>query len=487
MRSESVDLHSTQEIWSTLKHLPFAVLLHDTQSQTFQANTQTQTLFDLNTNSQLTENDFNHLTLINPLSKIIFSIKSLFNDYLLPHTSNQILIEKQGNTFLLNVRLAHFNESLSMLVFELIKNNVNEEYNFDKVISSISTDLIDIQIDDIDKHIDYALKAIGTVANADRSYLFRFNKNNTKMSNTHEWVNEGILPFKDTLQDVPKSALPYFFSLMNDTYLFRVNDTSTLPKAALSEKIEFEQQEIKSVLCIGLRYEKELVGFIGCDSVKELREWTDLDLIRLKLVGEILTNAFKNIDYRKKLELAQQQLITANKKLNELANTDGLTNIANRRSFDRALKNEIRRCVRNQHPIALIICDIDFFKHFNDSYGHQQGDEALKLVASTLNKLCNRQGDLAARYGGEEFVIILPATDAKQCKAFTALIQKEIETLNIEHHYSNIAKRLTVSMGFYALIPNTKTLPEDLISNADSALYNAKKTGRNKASEFISE
>ncbi|MBB1448324.1 GAF domain-containing protein, partial [Pseudoalteromonas sp. SG41-6] len=310
-------LHSTQETWSTLKHLPFAVLLHDTQSQTYQANAHAQTLFDLNTNSPLTENDFNHLTLINPLSKIIFSIKSLFNDYLLPHTSNQILIEKQGNTFLLNVRLAHVNESLSMLVFELIKNNVNEEYNFDKVISNISTDLIDIQIDDIDKHIDYALKAIGTVANADRSYLFRFNKNNTKISNTHEWVNEGILPFKDTLQDVPKSALPYFFSLMNDTYLFRVNDTSTLPKAALSEKIEFEQQEIKSVLCIGLRYEKELVGFIGCDSVKEYREWTDLDLIRLKLVGEILTNAFKNIDYRKKLELAQQQLITANKKLNE--------------------------------------------------------------------------------------------------------------------------------------------------------------------------
>jgi diguanylate cyclase (GGDEF)-like protein len=479
-----VNLDSKQEIWRTLEALPFSILIHDAEKNNYRANNQAQNLFELIEQASFAVTDFNHLTLLSLQSKKQISIERLFNDYLVPNTSRRILLKKRNFTLLLNAKCTQVCESISVVILELIENDKDEHYNFDKIISNISTDLIDIQNDDIDKHIDYALKAIGTVCHADRSYLFKFNNDNTYMSNTHEWVNNGVKAFKDSLQDVPKSALPYFFSLMNDTYLFKVSDISSLPAKALNEKNEFQLQNIQSVLCVGLRYGKELVGFIGCDCVEEKREWTDLDLIRLKLVGEIITNALKNINYKQELQQAQLQLINANQKLNELANTDGLTNIANRRRFDKTLENEISRCARQNQPVSLIICDIDYFKLYNDNYGHQQGDEVLKLVADKLNTLCKRQGDLAARYGGEEFALILPATDSEHSTNFATLIKNEIAKLAIEHSHSKISKYLTLSIGFHTITPNKNTTPGSIIDKADKALYKAKEAGRNKIAQF---
>ncbi|TMN84177.1 MULTISPECIES: diguanylate cyclase [unclassified Pseudoalteromonas] len=477
-------MNSIKDIWRTLKCLPFAVLVHDSKTRNYKANNQALKLFKLEQGDELCANHFGHIKLISPLSKKPLLLQNLFDVYLIPNVLNNVVLEINETAFLLNIKFAYINETVSMITFEIEKHKIDEQYNFDVVISNISADLIDIQNDNVDGHINYALKAIGTVCHADRSYLFKFNDENSQMSNTHEWVNKGIVPFKDSLQDVPKSELPYFFKLMNDTYLFKVNDVSDLPASAGGEKKEFELQKIKSVLCIGLSYEKELVGFIGCDCVAEKREWTNLDLIRIKLVGEILTNAFKNINYKQKLELAQQQLITANQKLSELVNTDGLTTIANRRCFDKTFEDEIQRCVRYQQPISLIICDIDFFKKYNDSYGHLKGDEALKYVAETLQNLCKRPGDLAARYGGEEFAIILPCTDSENANCFSTLIQNDIARLNIEHNQSDVSKQLTLSIGFYSVIPNTKTIAKDIISKADAALYHAKESGRNKISEY---
>ena len=112
------------------------------------------------------------------------------------------------------------------------------------------------------------------------------------MSNTHEWVNTQIKPFKEKLQNIPQDLLPYFFATMNKKHVFNVPDVKMLPSAAAAEKAEFESEGIKSVLCIGLRSENALFGFIGCDCVTHIRHWTDTDLMRIKLVGEIITNEF---------------------------------------------------------------------------------------------------------------------------------------------------------------------------------------------------
>jgi diguanylate cyclase (GGDEF)-like protein len=478
-----VVVDSVPKIWHVLNHLSLAILLYDNRSHTFSANAAAQSLFQLNRYERLNKSHFKHITLHTAAENKPLTLTALFAS----KKSIKLQLHAQPDVIGLNSVFSQIDDHISLCAFEYLQSSTPEDYNFDRVISEISTDLIDIQNDDIEQHINFALKAIATVCKADRGYLFEFNVDDETITNTYEWVKQGIAAYKDELQAVPKAALPYFFEEMNATHLFQVNDVAQLPKAAAAEQAEFQRQNIQSVLCIGIRFGKELVGFIGCDCVYTKRAWTDSDLIRIKLVGEIITNALKNIDYKKKLQLAQQQLITANQKLSELVDTDGLTNIANRRCFDKTLKSEIQRCARLNQPISLIMCDIDFFKRYNDTYGHQQGDETLKKVATALSQLCRREGDLAARYGGEEFAIILPDVDSQHCQQFSQLLQQKIAQLQIAHGNSDVANILTLSIGFYSLYPAHDANLETIIKNADTALYQAKETGRNRVCQFRSE
>ena len=454
------------------------MIVYDNKTHNYILNQHAKTLLNINSDDALSSDVFNNITLRDFNDDTVVTVEQLFTS-----TITAVLLECEFTPQLLNVNHSIIDDSVSMITLEQDHSHA-EQYNFDHIISKISTKLIDIQNDNIDQQINFALKAIGTVCKADRSYLFEFNTDSETLTNTHEWVNTGITAYKDRLQNVPKAELPYFFDVMNLTHLFKVNDVAQLPPEANSEKAEFEAQSIQSVLCVGLRFDKELVGFIGCDCVNTKRHWSKIDLIRIKLVGEIINNALKNINYKKKLQLAQEQLINANTKLNKLANTDALTDIANRRFFDTSLKSEIKRSARQHQPISLIMCDIDFFKRYNDNYGHHKGDETLKHVASALKSLCKREGDIAARYGGEEFAIILPATNIEQCHKFALLIEQKIKALNITHEFSPIAPYITLSFGCFCSYPNADTHTETLIKSADIALYKAKKAGRNQICIF---
>ncbi|MBT2152076.1 sensor domain-containing diguanylate cyclase [Pseudoalteromonas tetraodonis] len=469
---------SNNTIWQIFNLINLAVIVYDNKTHNYILNQHAKTLLNINSDDALSSDVFNNITLRDFNDDTVITIEQLFSSNI-----TAVLLECEFSPQLLNVNHSIVNDSVSMITLEQDR-TLTEQYNFDQIISKISTKLIDIQNDNIDQQINFALKAIGTVLKADRSYLFEFNTDNETITNTHEWVNTGIIACKDRLQNVPKVELPYFFEIMNESHLFQVNDIEQLPTKADAEKAEFKEQNIQSVLCIGLRFDEELVGFIGCDCVKTKRYWSKVDLIRIKLVGEIINNALKNINYKKKLQLTQQQLINANIKLNKLANTDALTNIANRRFFDTSLKSEIKRSARQHQPISLIMCDIDFFKRYNDNYGHHKGDEALKHVARALKSLCKREGDIAARYGGEEFAIILPATNIEQCHKFALLIEQKIKALNITHEFSPIAPYITLSFGCFCSYPNADTHTESLIKSADIALYKAKKAGRNQICIF---
>ncbi|WRH66835.1 MAG: PleD family two-component system response regulator [Planktothrix sp. GU0601_MAG3] len=180
------------------------------------------------------------------------------------------------------------------------------------------------------------------------------------------------------------------------------------------------------------------------------------------------------------LEETNQKLEQVNQELQRLALIDGLTQISNRRCFDDYLKQEWQRSQREQLPLSLILCDIDFFKAYNDTYGHQAGDECLKLVAAILKECSRRPADLVARYGGEEFAIILPNTNilgaTKVAQSVMALLKEKM----IIHQGSKIEPYLTLSLGTTTTIPDYKFSPERLISMADQALYQAKINGRNR-------
>jgi diguanylate cyclase (GGDEF)-like protein len=173
-------------------------------------------------------------------------------------------------------------------------------------------------------------------------------------------------------------------------------------------------------------------------------------------------------------------LAAANRKLQRLANIDGLTQIANRRRFDEFMTQVWQQLQREQQPLSLLLCDVDYFKHYNDIYGHQQGDECLRQIAQALLQTVRRPTDLVARYGGEEFAVILPNTGLAGAVAVAELLGEAIQALELPHRGSKIGEYVTLSVGVSTLVPAPDLTLTALIMAADTALYEAKQRGRNQ-------
>jgi len=186
---------------------------------------------------------------------------------------------------------------------------------------------------------------------------------------------------------------------------------------------------------------------------------------------------FKDITQRKQMEEALEQ---ANQELSKIAHIDGLTQIANRRSFDQGIDKEWLRLKRDEKPLSLLLCDIDFFKKYNDHYGHQAGDQCLKQVAQALESAVLRPADLAARYGGEEFALLLPDAPIEGALQVGERVMAAIAQLAIEHQQSQVGEFVTLSIGVATLTPTAEQNPAELIALADDALYKAKEQGRNR-------
>jgi diguanylate cyclase (GGDEF)-like protein/PAS domain S-box-containing protein len=224
-----------------------------------------------------------------------------------------------------------------------------------------------------------------------------------------------------------------------------------------------------------------------------------LDITERKQVEKILADYNESLEkevYERTLELelevqerkraeekarrAEAALRQANVKLELLATLDGLTQISNRRRFDEFLNQTWRLMMRDGQKMSVILCDVDYFKRYNDTYGHQAGDACLQKIADVLQKTANRAGDLVARYGGEEFAIILGSTDALGARSLCYNIRWAIAELNIPHSASDVNSHVTLSIGICTMIPSLQVLPESLVAMADKALYKAKHQGRNR-------
>lgn len=197
-----------------------------------------------------------------------------------------------------------------------------------------------------------------------------------------------------------------------------------------------------------------------------------------------LYGAFQDIDAQMQTEMQLQelthQLQHANEELNRIATTDALTRLANRRSFDQLLAKEWARAIRNNSPLALIMCDVDYFKPYNDHYGHPAGDRCLQQVAQLLEAHIQRPGDMLARYGGEEFVVLLPKTAIRGAMAVATRILENFNQARLPHAFSPIADHITLSCGIAAYIPVSQNSSGELLAAADAALYRAKLAGRNR-------
>lgn len=182
----------------------------------------------------------------------------------------------------------------------------------------------------------------------------------------------------------------------------------------------------------------------------------------------------------KQLRQTQDNLTQVNLILEKMVDTDGLTQIANRRCFDRILTQQWQNLAPQQKPLSLLLIDVDYFKPYNDTYGHQQGDKCLILIAQAFQSVIRNSGDLVARYGGEEFAILLSYTNTQGAITVAQKITDVVKELNIPHQSSNILDRVTISIGISSIIPNPNDTPQSLIETADKALYSAKQQGRNQ-------
>jgi diguanylate cyclase (GGDEF)-like protein len=256
--------------------------------------------------------------------------------------------------------------------------------------------------------------------------------------------------------------------LVNDVRVYP-NYVETMP-GALSE------------LCVPVRHRGRTVAVINLESTRLGAFAAQVQLLATvadQIAGAIanahqyaqLVETTRQLEVKTRaLEEANEHLAKAIETLHHISTQDGLTGVANRRHFDETLALEWRRAVRNGNPLSLLLLDIDHFKAFNDSAGHQAGDDCLRNVAQTLRESLQRATDVVARYGGEEFAILLPETDEQRARFIAASLCERIAKDGA----------VTVSIGVSTVVPSRDTAIEELVRNADEALYEAKRLGRNR-------
>ena len=302
------------------------------------------------------------------------------------------------------------------------------------------------------------------------------------------------------LQSIPIDAIDATTQLTHLStsivnYVLRTQENIVLKNAAFENKFIGDSyivsNQTKSVLCAPLLNQGKLNGIIYLENNLTTGAFTSERVEILRILSAQAAVSIENSrlyakleDYshtlEKKVEERTKELRNANQELKRLANLDGLTQVANRRYFDDYLAREWKRMAREQKSLSLILFDVDFFKLYNDYYGHQAGDDCLVKIAQAVKQVVQRPADLVARYGGEEFVLVLPNTDIDGASVIAKNIQDELLYLQIAHEKSEVSRFVTISIGIACQIPTPDTDSKQMIREADAALYMAKRQGRNR-------
>ncbi len=231
------------------------------------------------------------------------------------------------------------------------------------------------------------------------------------------------------------------------------------------------------------------VKFVDSELVQELKNQSIRELKMLACafnhMAQELEHSFNNLaktntELEQRVAERTRELKEANQELKRFVNIDGLTQVANRRRFDEYFQHTWKQLLREQQPLSLILCDVDCFKFYNDTYGHQAGDDALKQIAQVMVSVVKRPSDLVTRYGGEEFTIILPQTNLEGAIQVAEKIRQQVKQLQISHDTSTVTNVVTLSLGVSCCVPSQKLSTEILINKADRALYQSKAQGRDR-------
>lgn len=351
---------------------------------------------------------------------------------------------------------------------------LKEYTSFGRMISQLSTNILNTKPDKVNDAIQHVLVSLGKFLNVDRTYIFEFTSGAHSMSNTFEWVRDGLTSHIDELQNIPLSNFPWLAETIKQEGFFIVNDVSKIPPEGKLERIEYEKESIQSLLCIGLYVQEQLVAMIGCDMVHSKKNWSELDIRRVKIIGEMLTSALQKQYFMSEVHTLHSKLLRSYKDIQRLSELDSLTKLMNRNRFNSQLPREFQLARRHQTPLCLVMLNISNFSQYNRTYGYNFGDTVLKHIADCILQSFLYPGEHACRYNGDEFALLLPNTTVdiarKRAHHLLQLLHQQLT--------QNSEAPGTSELSFYigvSLYENIHLSTEDmLVNSAREALEHAR-------------
>ncbi|MGK7943730.1 MAG: diguanylate cyclase [Microcystaceae cyanobacterium] len=367
-----------------------------------------------------------------------------------------------------HLRLAHQSLTDRIAAYTQLEAELKQQISRERLVMDISKRIRQsLKLEEI---LNQTASEVRHFLNTDRVILYRFNQ---------DWSGKVVIESLATgMMSIIGETIDDPCFRQNYVKFYRqgrVRAIEDIQQAGLAECHVnlLTRYNVKANLVVPIVYEDKIWGLMIAHHCRSPRHWSSSDIQLLNELGIQVAIAIHQAELVESLEQSNLQL-------QELSCRDSLTQIANRHLFDEYLAKEWQRLMRSQDPLSLILCDVDHFKLFNDTYGHPAGDSCLRDVAQVMNNCVFRAADLVARYGGEEFAVILPQTEAEGAMCVAEAIRKRVMELRIPHAHSAY-QYVTLSLGIATLVPISAVSPQALIVAADEALYKAKATGRNQA------
>lgn len=330
--------------------------------------------------------------------------------------------------------------------------------------------------DNIERNIQQVLIQAALISGHQQALIY-FEKGGT--NHLDSFIQQHLNIDPDGQQECPE-LIQWIRKEFNQKATLQVDDTN---KLVLNNELSLELQahKIQGFTAIKLNRADLLIGVIIFYNSLPILNNNDESLRFLQLTGQNLSAAIQHHSIQFDLEISEQNLLSANRMLSQQAFNDALTGLANRRAFDHSLSQEFDRAKRHNSNLTLLMCDIDYFKYYNDHYGHPQGDTCLQHVAKLMQRTFNRAGELCTRYGGEEFAIILPSISHQEAEHQAQRLINELVKSKIKQSPSAPLEYISLSVGIAQLSPEHSYQDDiTLINAADQALYQAKNNGRNQ-------